>query len=201
MSWPGGSPRGGPRSPRAGRPGPRPRPPGPRPPPPRRRLPRRRPRGSAGRRSPGGPAGRRAPARGPARARLPRAAPPAAGAGRGPGHPARAGPRHSGPPRPGRPGWRPRRCAVAHAARRPQGPAAAARCPHRGPRWGDPKASVALGPWRRRRVDRLLTDGTPSAERGPAPAPGRREAAIRAGIRRLQARGLTVTVAPNPSPP
>jgi hypothetical protein len=44
----------------------------------------------------------------------------------------------------------------------------------------------------------LLKQGTTYQERGPQVDDQAREAAIRLGIRRLQALGLTVTVAPAP---
>ena len=69
-------------------------------------------------------------------------------------------------------------------------------------RLGSKKALIALGHTIVRVVYRLLSDGTTYHERGPQLMDERtRQAALRAGLRRLQELGVAVIVAPTPPHP
>ena len=130
--------------------------------------------------------------------RFPSAAHLASWAGLCPGNHESAGKRRSGKPRRGSPWLRALLVEVAQAASRTKHTTLAARFHRLVKRLGYKKALVALAHTILRLVYYLLKDGTTYQERGPYTDEHEREAAIRAGIRRLQALGLTVTVAPAP---
>ena len=130
--------------------------------------------------------------------RFPSAAHLASWAGLCPGNHESPGKRRSGKPRRGSPWLRALLVEVAQAASRTKDTTLAARFHRLVKRLGYKKALVALAHTILRLVYYLLKDGTTYQERGPYTDEHEREAAIRAGIRRLQPLGLTVTVAPAP---
>jgi transposase len=130
--------------------------------------------------------------------RFPSAAHLASWAGLCPGNHESAGKRRSGKPRRGSPWLRALLVEVAQAASHTKATALAARFHRLTPRLGYKKALLALAHTILRLVYALLKYGTTYQERGPQGEDQAREAAIRTGIRRLQALGLTVTVTPAP---
>ncbi len=130
--------------------------------------------------------------------RFPSAAHLASWAGLCPGNHESAGRRRSGKPRRGNPWLRALLVEVAQAASHTKETALSARFHRLTARLGYKKALLALAHTILRLVYALLKNGTTYQERGPQGDDHAREAAIRMGIRRLQALGLTVTVEPAP---
>jgi transposase len=128
--------------------------------------------------------------------RFPSAAHLASWAGLCPGNHESAGKRRSGKTRHGSPWLRTLLVEAAQAASRTKETALAARFQRLTGRLGYKKALLALAHTILRIVYALLKHGTAYQERGPLVDDQAREAAIRRGIRKLQALGLTVTVAP-----
>jgi transposase len=128
---------------------------------------------------------------------FPTAAHLASWAGMCPGTQESAGKRSSGKPRQGSKWLRTLLVEVAQAASRTKDTALAARFGGLVKRLGYKKAVFALGHAILRIVYRLLADGTSYQERGPHSADSRAwQHAVHAGVRRLEALGLTVSVTP-----
>jgi transposase len=130
--------------------------------------------------------------------RFPSAAHLASWAGLCPGNHESAGKRRSGKPRHGSPWLRTLLVEAAQAASRTKQTALAARFQRLIGRLGYKKALLALAHTILRIIYALLKHGTTYQERGPLVDDQAREAAIRRGIRKLQALGVTVTVTPAP---
>jgi transposase len=130
--------------------------------------------------------------------RFPSAAHLASWAGLCPGNHESAGKRRSGRTRRGSPWLRTLLVEAAQAASRTKETALAARFRRLTGRLGYKTALLALAHANLRLVYARLKNGTTYQERGPQIDDQARDAAIRLGIRRLQALGRAVTVAPAP---